>query len=256
MDTQNTPPTDDTTIAGVGDNMPPIDVRLDDRADKLIQSADAWLTSVEVIKTEDHMKAFKDVGDMAKALKKEVEKTRKDEKQPHLDAGTAVDKTFNAIKNKLTPVIDKLNVRMTAYLQEQERQRRAEVKAAEEKALAELQAAEDAKKKAEQDAQTNTGAPVESALQAEAASKQADDAVKTADQLSKSTVKVSGGYGRTTSLRTVWHAEITDYDKAFEHFKDHPKMRDLVETLANERARSADKIEVPGVEFKSEQKAA
>jgi hypothetical protein len=43
--------------------------------------------------------------------------------------------------------------------------------------------------------------------------------------------------GRTHSLRTVWRAEIIEWDECYQHFKNHTKVTELLQSLANEAAR-------------------
>lgn len=69
-------------------------------------------------------------------------------------------------------------------------------------------------------------------------------------------VKVGGQRGRKMSQRTYWSARIADWDKAIAHFSGHPKLRALVQDLADSEARSKSKALIDGVEFISEERAA
>jgi hypothetical protein len=69
-------------------------------------------------------------------------------------------------------------------------------------------------------------------------------------------VKIGGQKGRKMSQRTYWSAKITDWDKAMESYKNHPKVRALVQDLADAQARSKDKTPIAGMEFISEGRAA
>jgi len=69
-------------------------------------------------------------------------------------------------------------------------------------------------------------------------------------------VRIGGQKGRKMSPRTYWSAKITDWDKAMESYKNHPKVRALVQDLADAQARSKDKTPIAGVEFISEGRAA
>lgn len=64
----------------------------------------------------------------------------------------------------------------------------------------------------------------------------------------------SGVSGRKLALRTVKKAEIEDWEKAIGFFSANPELRELVQRLAD-RCAQID-APVPGVTFKSEQKAA
>lgn len=68
--------------------------------------------------------------------------------------------------------------------------------------------------------------------------------------------KVGGQSGRRMSLRTHWTARIDDWDAALEFFKGNPKVRQLVQQLANEFARSRRGVEIEGVTYIEEGRAA
>ena len=68
--------------------------------------------------------------------------------------------------------------------------------------------------------------------------------------------KVGGQSGRRMSLRTHWTARIDDWDAALEFFKGNPKVRQLVQQLANEFARSRRGVEIEGVTYVEEGRAA
>jgi hypothetical protein len=64
----------------------------------------------------------------------------------------------------------------------------------------------------------------------------------------------SGNSGRKLALRTHKWAEVHDWDAAIHFFQDHPELRELVQRLADKCAQVG--APVPGVTFKSEQRAA
>lgn len=64
----------------------------------------------------------------------------------------------------------------------------------------------------------------------------------------------SGTSGRKLALRTIRTAHITDWDAAIDFFKDNPELREVVRKLANKCAQVG--AQVPGVEIRTEQKAA
>jgi hypothetical protein len=69
-------------------------------------------------------------------------------------------------------------------------------------------------------------------------------------------VKIGGQAGRKMSQRPYWSATITDWGKAVRHFEGHPKLRAVVQELADAAARGKEKTPIDGVEFKSEGRAA
>lgn len=69
-------------------------------------------------------------------------------------------------------------------------------------------------------------------------------------------VKIGGQRGRKMSQRTYWSARVDDWGLAIAHFSGHPKLRALVQELADSEARSKTKEPIEGVEFISEGRAA
>lgn len=247
-----------TETAGIGHNHPSAHEALADRTEQLASIANAWLNTVKEIKDEEQAKKADDLMARVKAEIKDVEAARKTEKQPHMEAAKGVDELYKPLANKLEKIKSLFSPLITRYLQEQDRKRREEQRRQEEEALEKMRIAQEAEEAAKAAQAGAPGADVIGAtMEAEEAAKAAEAAIKSADKIRTSTVGIKGNYSeRATALRTVWHAEIANYDKAFDHFRDHPQVRDLIQSLADQAARSAEKKPIPGVEFKSEQKAA
>mgnify|MGYP001083385542 CR=1 FL=1 len=71
-----------------------------------------------------------------------------------------------------------------------------------------------------------------------------------------SSVKVGGQRGRKMSMRPHWSARIDDWGMAIAHFAEHPKLRAVVQELADAAARAKVKKPIAGVEFVNEGRAA
>jgi hypothetical protein len=69
-------------------------------------------------------------------------------------------------------------------------------------------------------------------------------------------VKIGGQRGRKMSMRPYWRARIDDWGMAVEHFADHPKVRAVVQELADAAARAKEKEPIEGIEFVNEGRAA
>jgi len=69
-------------------------------------------------------------------------------------------------------------------------------------------------------------------------------------------VKIGGQRGRKMSMRPYWSARIDDWDLAIAHFAEHPKLRAVVQELADAAARAKVKEPIEGVEFVNEGRAA
>ena len=128
----------------------------------------------------------RDLIGLAKTLAKDIDSKRKEEKQPHLDAGREIDGTYNPLVTSAKASVQSVEKALTAFVIEQKRKadearREAERKAAEEAAKAEEEerleaerkAAEEAAKKAEQE-------------RLEAEKKAAEEARKAAGKASRS----------------------------------------------------------------------
>ena len=86
-----------------------------------------------------------------------------------------------------------------------------------------------------------------------AAQEKADEVQKQADTTARSRAQVHGEVaGRATSQRQTWAAtEISDIQVAFDYYKDHAKVRELLLQLASADARGG-RRRIPG--FKVEPK--
>jgi len=242
---------------GIGHNQPNELEALTDRANDIVEAANLWIVRVPEIKTEEMAEKCDDLLTQILAEIKAVEANRNSENEPHKNAVKVINEGHYKLhqykkKNGLLDICNRvLNGKATAWLQKKETKRREDQRIAEEAALQKLQEAEDA---AVKEAPT-----VQDIAAAETAKEDAEAAVKEADRIGRERSVVKGSFStRSRGLKTIWRAEITDMDKAIDHYRDHPKMRDLIGELANADARSPEKRKtvIPGVEFKSEQKAA
>jgi len=201
-------------------------------------------------------------------------------KQPHLDAGRAVDDRWRDLKEAPDVLSKRLKRHLDAFLQEQdrierERQRLAQIEAdrirreAEEAArkVAEAErlqreaetraaAAPDEGvatlfgKEAEREADRMDAEREAARANAERLARQAADAEREAEARNAN----AGRTGAKVALRTFVSARIVDYDAALMALKDRPEIRELVETLANRAVKAG--VDLPGVEKVEERRAA
>ena len=232
---------------GIGHNKADPAQALNDSAEQLALTCNAWLMQVSEIETEDQAAKATDFRERVKAETKEAEKTRKAEKQPHIDAGKAVDAKFNPIKQKLETIEALFRPLLNGWLQKKEAARREAERKAEAEALEKIRLADEATKAAEDAVKASEGGDVVGAtIAADEAAKAAEDAVKQADDVSNSTVSVKGNYSaRKTGLRTTSTAEIISYPALLEHYKDHPRIKKTLDQLAGEWARSPEQRQTP-----------
>lgn len=166
------------------------------------------------------------------------------EKQPHLDAGRAVDDKWRDLKEEPADMGKRVKRHMDAFLLEQQRKERERQEAArrEEERL---------RREAEEAARQASQADDEAAkAEAERLQKEADAKAKEAEARNAQ----AGRTGAKVSLRSFVSGQITDFDTLLLALKDRPEIQELVQTLANRAAKSG--VELPGMCIVTEQRAA
>jgi hypothetical protein len=167
-------------------------------------------------------------------LAKRAEDIRKAEKQPHLDAGRAVDAKWAEIIDGARDLVARLKKHVEPFLL-------AQRKAEEERRRAEHERADELRRQAATANDPDTR---------EELTRQAHDADREAAPRNPS----AGRTGAKVALRTVYVAVITDYDACYAALKEHNDMRSFVQQLADRACRA--KVPLAGVEFRAEEKAA
>lgn len=165
-------------------------------------------------------------------LRKRAESEHKAEKQPHLDAGRAVDAKYKPLIDIAADAADSLRNALTRYMAAEE----AKLRAAE---AAQRKAAEEAARKA-REAAAAKGVP------------EPEDVPLPSPEPVR--VQAGGQRGRKVGLREITRYVVTDFDAALAHVKDHPDVRAAVEKAAAAMAKAGAKV--PGVEARTEKVAA
>ena len=206
--------------------------------DKLA-SAEAWLKAHPTAKDQTESDYARNLQAELLKIEKQADTMHKAEKQPHLDAGRAVDDKFR-FRERVAPIAKALRNVFGAFMAaEEERQR----KAAQAKFEAEKKAAEAARReiKAQREKQMRDD-PIAALTSPEPELPMAPiapEAVK---------VKAGGGVGRAAGLRTEYVPEITDYAAALQHFANHDDVRALVDKLVKAATRvGKSQTKIPGV---------
>lgn len=206
-----------------GSNNPPEGAA---EADEIQSAIDAALAELaKPAETQTDCDRLANHRDRLAKLYKAQEQERKDKKQPHLDAGKAVDDAYKPILSKIEDAGGKIKRAITAWLLKEEARRKAE-------ALAQMKSDEEARKAA---VAANEPPPEPMPIPEVERPK-------------------AGTAGRATALRTYKSAVITDYAAALNHFGDTPEVKEAVQALANRAARAG--VPVPGCEIKEERSAA
>lgn len=215
---------------GLGHNNPPDDIadqndlaRLQAEFEALEKEAAPLIAAK--IETQDQADRLGALANALTKIKTGADKLRKAKKQPHLDAGKAVDDKWNPLKNAAEDQVKKIQAASTAYLKRIREEREAEVRRLEEEA------------RTANDFDTVKEKIIE------------------AQQVQSARVNV-GSSGRGIGLKEVVEAEIVDFDKALNdpHIKNDRELRDLVRKLATRAVRAG--IDVAGVERATREEAA
>lgn len=176
---------------------------------------------------------------MMKDLVRDAEKTRKAEKQPHIDAGKAVDDRWKAVKAPAELTIAEATKPLTVWRTEQQAKADAEAKRLREEAATKL---------AEAQAARESAASLEEAEQAEAVLERANIAQKTANKIDRA----------PTGLRTTYAAHVTDYGLLLKWVKQThgEELKQFLDGYAQRNIEIAKAGNMPGVEVETVRKAA
>lgn len=233
---------------------------LQGRVRALAETGGAWL-DLGSIDTEERAKKAVDFTAQVKKGLKIIEDERKKAKQPHADAGKAVDDAFKKLVAPLTKLSDGLSRLMTAYQQQQQRIKDEERR----QRQAEEQARADAARKAAEEAARRNDVMGAAAAEAEAA--EAEKAVKQAAKPQTVRLESATGGARTVSMRTYYTAgfdpdmpEDVARTKAFvalSRNEEHRAKLDalLLQLAEAERRSSTGADQIAGITFTSQQKA-
>lgn len=247
--------TQETTPEMGHNNPPPYNVetfqKFSDSLGRFNEAAKVWLELPEV-DTQERAEKLNDFLAGAKKLKGQIDKARKADKRPHMDAGSAVDAAYNGLAATLTKVDVAVRPKLDAFM-EVERKKALAVKAEEERIAREAREEAERKAKAAAEAQNDIRAQQE----AEDAAQAAEKAQKAAEKEVKTQVGSATGGGRTASFRTTRRAEIVEITQVFLHYRDRPEVHELLQRLANAdiRAVDVDHTKIPGIKITETRKS-
>lgn len=179
------------------------------------------------------------------AIAKKATDLHKVEKQPHLDAGRAVDDKWRQLKEEPDELSKRLKRHLDAFLQGQMRKERERQEAARREEDRLRREAEEAARKA--DAGDQSARDETERLQREADAKAKEAEARNAQ---------AGRTGAKVSLRTFVSAHVTDYYAAAKALLDanHSEFKATIDQLANRAVRAGAALN--GVERVEEQRAA
>lgn len=234
---------------------------IEERASKFLAGVDVWAERKEIT-TDDLAARANDFLTGAKRLLSEAEEARKAEKQPHLDAGRAVDESWAALKTRIEKVIGVVRPMIDAFAKAKAARQRAEAEAARKRA-------EDAARQAREAEEAAKNAMTPSArIEAEervAAAQQAQEHEQRKAERASAPVKIASatGLANNRGLKTIRKAKIVSLGAALAHYKNNPALADAILTLANADLRHSPTVDgvkriptIPGIEFEESQEIA
>ncbi len=229
--------------AVIGNNQPPepIDPFTGFAAhiNDLYELAEGTLTGGEITTPEQAAQIEALKADIKKAVA-DAEKARKAEKEPHLEAGRAVDAKWKVLTDKGTLAAKTAATALTPWLQKVQAEKDAEQKRLREEAEAK---AEEARKAF----QTTAPTDLEARANAERIAKEAAQATAAANRIDRS----------ATGLRTYWSATVTDYGALLAYMKatDPEGLKAMLDEYAEKQKNAGVRI-LPGVLIEMERRAA
>ena len=200
------------------------------------------------IKSEDDADAIANLSKRMSNLKNRADKMFDAEKEPWRVGGKKVDDKFRDVRGKTEEFTISLKRILDKYLKQKKDEEAARVRRAAEEAEAKRRAAEEAERKALQEAKSEDEARI-AQERADRLKREAEEA----EEATKARAIQAGRTGSKVSLRTFKTAKIVDMEKALLSLKDHEKVREIVQILANAAARSD--IALPGCEVITEERA-
>lgn len=246
----------DHAAPGIGHNVPPAADNfpaIKGRADQLAATANEWLANVKAITDLKTAEACDSFLAQVRAEMKAADKDRKAINAPHETEVKANNERFRGVTALLETCERLLSPLKAGWLQRERDRLAAEKAAAEAAAFKAMQEAEDARKAAEAAAAPS----VQAALVVEQTAAKADAAIAALAEAEKARPVVKGGLAaRASGLRTYWFAVVNDWDKAVAHYSEDPKVREVVQALANAEARAShEHMMVAGAVAKFEERA-
>lgn len=232
LDTAEAPP--------MGHNNPPAHIAWMEHAESLTETVEGFTA----ISTPEQAEAVGQFAEEAGKAMRDAEKARKVAKQPHIDAGKAVDANFKPVIEKMERVKGVASALLTPWINEQ---RRLEREAAD-KARREKEAADEAARRAAAEVDQTDITAVDAVAAAEDAAKRA----ATEARASKSKKTTVAG----VRMRTVRTGEMTDRKALLTHIAGTDPQ--FLTDAAAEWMRKAvhrGETDIPGVVIHEEQRA-
>jgi hypothetical protein len=223
-----------TDRLGIGGNNPPASEAMALHVEDLFKLVSDTTAGAEV-STDEQEAALDNLLDDVRQARKDAEAKRVEEKEPHLEAGRAVDAAWKPITTRCDAAADEIKRLLTPY--------RVAKQAAKDAAAA----------KARQEAEERSEAARQAHLAADTleARYEAETAIKSAAKLATVAKKIDR---EPTGLRTRQVAVVTDYRALLLHIANTDKP--ALDAFLEEYARKALPAQLPGTEIETQLRAA
>lgn len=239
------------TKPGPGHNNPPSPFEeIGQEINDLYGEAKLWLDGAEV-ESQEVADGLGNLLAMLRKAEKRADDARKVEKQPHMDAGKAVDELYKPLLDRAKRATDAIKKASEKWLK----------KVAAEQEAAREQARREAEEKARAAQEAFRTANPENLADREAAEALAEDAKKAeriAVKAEKQTAKAGGALGKAMHLRTYYIAEIADMQAFARHvwINESTALHDFLAGLAQRLVDRNPHVAIPGVVVKEDRRVA
>lgn len=208
--------------------------------------------AIGALQTEEQSQRLTDFINGARKLGKEVETTKKKEGEVHDKRLKRVRADFSLLEEKLDAAVNRLKPKQADWLRRENARIEAE-------RLARAEEARVAKEEADRLlAQAQARGDVSGEVDAQRAAKEAEKAEKQAARPAKASAQSYTGGGRTMALRKVKMVQVTNAAQVFMHFRDHPKVLEVLHSLATQAVRAAGYVDgtIPGIAVTEQEQVA
>lgn len=231
-------------MSDVGHNNPPRHEAFAMALDEVRLEAGNFLDGGPV-ETQEQADAVGVILGQARDIKRDADKARKEDKQPHLDAGRKVDADYKAVLQQADDIIRAAQQPLAAYLAKIEREQELSAK----------KAREEAERKAQEalEAERASAGNVEAVETARAKQSEAEKAQKAATRAERARPNVAGS-SRAIGLRTRQIAVVEDYRELLLYVAKTDKP--ALDAFLEDYARKALPSKLPGVRIETERSAA
>ena len=226
-------PASDRTVTRT-DNISPREATKE-RVTELVKAANTWAKDVGTIATPEQAAKMEDLLTQCRHARDDTDAERKAERAPWDEKIREVQATYNPLLDLVDACVVVLKRLKTAWLDKEDARQKTEAAAAAEKA----RLAQEAADMAAAAAAVGLTPAVEGQVAANAAAAAAVAAQEEAARAAAVKPRVVGAYGgRASGFRTVWEAEITDWAKVAVAYSEHPRVREILQAVANAHAKA------------------